>query len=115
MPMIPNTTAEPPHDPDWPPANWPRLKAYSLPGPLRRLNGYGHWVVICPFCGTFHRHGPAEGSREPHCHREATPAYVLKYAGVLPEPLWDQFRQYVTGEEGNRAARRGALDAATGG
>jgi len=27
----------------------------------------GLWVVLCPFCGSLHRHGASKGPRDSHC------------------------------------------------
>lgn len=41
-------------------------------------------VVHCPFCGTFHYHGPLPGSRSSHCHRDSK-TYILEIAGTLTD------------------------------
>ena len=28
------------------------------------------WLIVCPYCGTVHRHGAVEGGRSPHCGTE---------------------------------------------
>ncbi len=61
------------------------LDAPVLPAYEAVINGAVRWVVWCRHCGSWHRHGPAEGHREAHCHDNMSPywrtGYNLAYAG----------------------------------
>jgi hypothetical protein len=45
------------------------LDAPVLPAYEAFVSGSVYWLVWCEHCGTYHRHGPAEGHREAHCVR----------------------------------------------
>ena len=49
------------------------LDAPVLPAYEAFVSGSIYWLVWCEHCGTYHRHGPAEGHREAHCNDPASP------------------------------------------
>lgn len=69
------------------------VKAYSIPEKMYPKGRFvPQWTVPdCPFCGQWHVHGAAPGSRVPHCHYPHGD-YTLEYAGPLPRELWDTFK-----------------------
>jgi hypothetical protein len=61
------------------------LDAPVLPAFEASAGGAKKWLVWCKHCNVWHRHGPAEGHREAHCHDPQSPywrmGYNLAYAG----------------------------------
>lgn len=53
----------------------------------------GQWIVRCPYCNTFHRHGAAVGNRASHCHQGD---YVLVAENSWHAPYGSQCRKCVT-------------------
>lgn len=50
-------------------------------------------VVHCPFCRTFHYHGPLPGSRSSHCDRNGK-TYVLKITGTLTDAVEQRIARF---------------------
>jgi hypothetical protein len=65
------------------------LGAPTVPAYAAFIDGSTYWLVWCEHCGTWHRHGPAEGHWEAHCDDPASPywrtGYNLAYAGKWAE------------------------------
>ena len=63
------------------------LDAPVLPAYEASVSGSVYCLVWCDHCGTYHRHGPAEGHREAHCNDPESPywrhGYNLAYGRRL--------------------------------
>lgn len=70
----------------------PLLAAYTAtPKMLKKWPDLrANFLVPCPYCGTVHKHGCAEGDRVAHCHPKPPDldnGYCLVHAGELPQHL----------------------------